>query len=62
MPLATVGRGQFGRWPRMMLSKLFEDSEHNSSRHRTKRELFLEKMDKLVPWALLVDLGKGDTE
>jgi len=46
----------------MMLSKLFEDSEHNSSRHRTKRELFLEKMDKLIPWALLVDLGKGDTE
>jgi len=42
----------------MMSSKSFEDSEHRSRRHRTKRELFLEKMDKLVPWALLVDLVK----
>jgi len=41
-----------------MLSKSYEDLEHNSSRHRTKRELFLEKMDRLVPWALLVDLVK----
>jgi len=32
-----------------MLSKSYEDLEHSSRRHRTKRELFLEKMDTLIP-------------
>jgi len=36
----------------------FADWERSSRRHRTQQELFLEKMDKLVPWALLVDLVK----
>jgi len=33
----------------MMMSESFGDSEHRSRRQRTQRELFLEKMDKLVP-------------
>jgi len=41
----------------MKMSESFGDSEHSSRRHRTQRKLFLEKMDKLVPRALLVDLA-----
>jgi len=40
----------------MEISESFADSEHSSKRRRTKREEFLEKVDKLIPWALLVDL------
>jgi len=40
-----------------MMSESFGVSEHGSKRHRTQRELFLEKMDKPAPWVLLVDLA-----
>jgi len=42
----------------MEMPESFEDSERSSRRRHTKRELFLEKMDKLVPWALFVNLAK----
>jgi len=42
----------------MTMSESFGDSEHSSRRRRTQRELFLEKIGRLVPWALLVDLVK----
>jgi len=42
----------------MEMPESFGDSERSSRRRHTKRELFLEQMDKLVPWALLVDLAK----
>jgi len=57
MPFATAGHGQFRTEPMMEITESFGDSEHSSKRRRTKREEFLEKMDKLVPWALLVDLA-----
>ncbi len=31
----------------------FSELEHNSKKRRTRRELFLEKMDRLVPWERL---------
>ena len=31
----------------------FSELEHDSKKRRTRRELFLEKMDRLVPWAAL---------
>ena len=34
----------------------FAELEHDSKKRRTRRELFLEKMDGLVPWAALESL------
>ena len=31
----------------------FAELEHDSKRRRTRREVFLEKMDRLVPWERL---------
>ena len=31
----------------------FAELEHDSKRRRTRREIFLEKMDRLVPWKRL---------
>ena len=31
----------------------FAELEHDSKRRRTRREIFLEKMDRLVPWERL---------
>ena len=31
----------------------FSELEHDSKRRRTRREVFLEKMDRLVPWERL---------
>ena len=31
----------------------FAELEHDSKKRRTRREVFLEKMDWLVPWAAL---------
>jgi len=38
MPLATAGRGQFGREPMMEMPESFGDSERSSKRRRTKRD------------------------
>jgi len=40
----------------MKISESFADTKHSSKRCRRKREDFLERMDKLIPWALFVDL------
>ena len=31
----------------------FAELEHDSKKRRTRREIFLEKMDRLIPWELL---------
>lgn len=31
----------------------FADSEFNSKRHKTRKEIFLTRMDNLMPWDLL---------
>ena len=31
----------------------FSELEHDSKKRRTRREVFLEKMDRLVPWERL---------
>jgi len=41
----------------MKISESFADTKHSSKRRRRKREDFLERMDKLIPWALFVDLA-----
>lgn len=34
----------------------FGDMEYTNRRRKTKRELFLEQMDKIIPWADWVDM------
>ena len=34
-----------------MAQASFAELEHDLKKRRTRRELFLEKMDKLVPWS-----------
>ena len=36
-----------------MQQATFAELEHDSKRRRTRREIFLEKMDRLVPWKRL---------
>ena len=36
-----------------MAQASFAELEHDLKKRRTRRELFLEKMDKLVPWERL---------
>ena len=36
-----------------MAQASFSELEHDSKKRRTRRESFLEKMDKLVPWERL---------
>ena len=36
-----------------MAQSSFAELEHDLKKRRTRRELFLEKMDKLVPWERL---------
>ena len=36
-----------------MAQASFAELEHDLKKRRTRRELFLEKMDKLVPWVLI---------
>ena len=31
----------------------FSELEHDSKKRRTRREIFLEKMDRLIPWERL---------
>ena len=33
----------------------FTDLEHQGKKRKTRRELFLERMDGLIPWELLDD-------
>ena len=33
----------------------FADLEYQGKKHKTRRELFLERMDGLIPWQLLED-------
>ena len=42
-----MGREHRGKWSRQACL------EHDSKKRRTRRELFLEKMDGLVPWEAL---------
>ena len=34
----------------------FSELEHDSKKRRTRREIFLEKMDRLIPWGRLEEL------
>jgi IS5 family transposase len=36
-----------------MTQLTFAEAEYANKKHKTRRELFLEKMDKLIPWAKL---------
>ena len=38
---------------RAMAQASFSELEHDLKKRRTRRELFLERMDKLVPWERL---------
>ncbi len=37
----------------MMEQPTFADLEYNSKKRKTRREIFLERMDSLVPWEQL---------
>ena len=39
-----------------MFQLSFGDMEYSNRRRKTKRELFLEQMDKIIPWADWVDM------
>ena len=44
------GHGMVGR---AMEQSTFAELEHDSKKRRTRREVFLEKMDGLIPWGRL---------
>lgn len=42
----------------MDLQLTFADSEYNQKRRKTRKEIFLDRMDKLVPWKRLESIIK----
>ena len=39
----------------------FADLEYGQKRRKTRREEFLEKLERLVPWQRLEERGRGET-